>query len=181
MKIDPKYFNTFLLIVAVIAAGIIAYVTFQSRSSERAAFRERMVGQDSLRTVYWPVIEGDDSLRVSDLRGKVVVLDFWSNWSDASLQSHRELAKLRKAYPDSLEVIAAAVGLRKEEAISYIEKWDFPFRFVAGSRHFSAFGIPGLPAQIIFDPNSELSQVYLGYRNDSRYDSLRQYLTHGKK
>lgn len=179
MRIDPKYFNTFLLIVALIAAGLIAFYTLSNRSAERSDFKQRMLAQDSLRTVWWPQVQKDDSLRIADFRGQFVVLDLWANWSDASLDSHSTLARLQKEYPDKLQVIAAAVGLQKKEVVSYMNEHRFPFHFVAGSRHFSSFNVPGLPAQFIYAPSGELKQIFLGYSGPSRYDSLRTFISHG--
>lgn len=180
MRIDPKYFNVFLVIVAIIAATLIAVFTLSNRSAEKSDFRERMFAQDSLHTMWWPKVQAEDSVRISDYEGYFVVLDFWANWSDASIDSHTQLAEIKNKFPDTLQVIAAAVGLQKKEVISYIEKHQFPFQFVAGSKQFSAFNVPGLPAQIIYNPDGELKHVFLGYPGDSQYDSLRVLINHGE-
>lgn len=173
MRIDPKYFNVFLAIVAVVAAGLIAFFTLSNRGAERTAFKERIFAQDSLQTVWWRKVQSDDSLRIADFRGQFVVLDLWSNWSDASLESHKKLARIQSNYPDTLQVIAAAVALQRGEIESYIKKHKFPFHFVAGSQHFSSFNIPGLPVQMMYDTNGKLQHVFLGYSGDSQYDSLK--------
>lgn len=173
MRLDPKYFNVFLVIVAAIAAILIAVFTLSNRSAEKSDFRRRMFAQDSLQTVWWTKVQSDDSLRISDLKGQFVVLDFWANWSDASINSHNQLARIKSQYPDTLQVIAASVSLQKEKVNSYIEKHNFPFQFVAGSQHFSEFDVPGLPAQMMYTPNGVLRHIFLGYSGSSQYDSLR--------
>lgn len=180
MRIDPKYFNVFLLIVAVIAALLIAVFTLSNRSAEKSDFRDRMFAQDSLKTVWWPKVQADDSLRISDFEGHYVVLDFWANWSDASMESHKKLAQIKNQYPDTLQVIAASVSLQKEEVFDYIQKHQFPFQFVAGSKQFSAFDVPGLPAQLMYNPKGELKHVFLGYSNESQYDSLGVLINNGE-
>lgn len=181
MRIDPKYFNQFLLIIAIIAAGLITFFMLNNRSNEKSQFKDRMFAQDSLRSVSWSQIQRDDSLHISDFEGSFVVLDFWSNWTNASLESHKQLAQLKNKFPDTLEILAAAVRLKPNETISYIEKHNFPFHFVEGTQHFSGFNIPGLPAQLIYNPQGQLQNVYLGYQNDSQYDSLRARITDGRK
>lgn len=180
MKLDPKYFNPFLAVCFVIAAVLIAFFTLSNRSSDREAFRQRMFSQDSLRTVTWNKVQADDSLQISDFKGKFVVIDFWANWSDASLKSHRQLAKVKQQYSDSILVIAAAVGLQRNEAINYIKEHKFPFYFVAGSKQFSDFQVPGLPAQLVYSPKVELKSIFMGYNSKSQYDSLRTLITDGK-
>jgi len=181
MRIDPKHFNAFLLITALIAAVLIAVFTLQNRDNEKSAFKKKIFGQDSLQTLWWSNVQDGDSLRISDFRGQFVVLDFWSNWSDASLGSHKQLVDFKQQYSDTLEVIAASVSLDSTEVISYIQKHRFPFHFVAGSRYFSKLHIPGLPAQMIYNPEGELEHVFLGYPGPSQYDSLRALITNGKE
>ncbi|TYP95283.1 Thiol-disulfide isomerase or thioredoxin [Fodinibius salinus] len=180
MKLDPKYFNTFLAICFVIAAGLIVFFTLSNRSSEHKAFQERMFEQDSLRIVTWNKVQTDDSLRISDFKGKFVVVDFWGNWSKASLRSHRQLAKVKQQYSDSIAVIAAAVGLQKDEAINYIQENQFPFNFVAGSKQFSEFQIPGLPAQLVYNPKGQLESIFMGYSDKGQYDSLKTIISDGR-
>jgi thiol-disulfide isomerase/thioredoxin len=181
MRLDPKYFNVFLLIVAVVAAILMAFFILNNRSTEKTAFKEQMFANDSLQTVYWRNVEGNDSLRVRDFKGNFVILNFWANWSDASLESQQKLAQLKSKHADTLEVIAAAVGLTQQEATEYIADHNFPFHFVAGSRQFSDFSVPGLPAQLIYNPNGTLQRIFLGYQNESQYDSLRVLIDNGTK
>ncbi|WP_138429547.1 TlpA family protein disulfide reductase [Fodinibius saliphilus] len=181
MQIDPKYFNTFLVIVALVAASLITFFTLQNRSNEKSAFKERIASNDSLQTVYWQQVQKSDSIRIADFKGNFVVLNFWANWSDATIESQQELATLKSQYNDTLQVIAAAVGLQKKEALDFIAEHKFPFHFVAGSRQFSDLSVPGLPAQLIFNPEGKLQTVFLGYQNESQYDSLRSLLSNGYK
>ncbi|MGD8427295.1 MAG: TlpA disulfide reductase family protein [Balneolaceae bacterium] len=180
MHIDPKYFNRFLGIVAVVAAILIVFFTLHNQQSDQAAFEKRMFDQDSLQTIYWHDAQDDDSLRISDFKGQYVILNFWANWSDKSLESHKKLASLKNEFPQRLQVIAAAVGLRKQQVISYINEHPFPFHFVAGSKQFSAFSVPGLPAQMIYAPDGTLKSIYLGFPSEGQYDSLRTLFTHEK-
>lgn len=173
MRLDPKYFNTFLAIVAVIAALFIAYFTISSQQNKRSDFKERITQQDSLQTVFWPRVEVSDSLKITDFSDRFVLLHFWSNWSDASINNHRQLTRLKQEYGEQLAVIAAAVGLREEEALSYVKEHDFPFYHVAGSQQFSSFNIPGVPANLLYAPDGRLEYVSLGALDEIQFDSLR--------
>lgn len=177
MRIDPKYFNTFLVIVAVIAAILIALFTYSNRTAERSDFRQRMFSQDSLQAKWFTKVQEDDSLRVQDFEGQFVVLDFWSDWSDVSKESHGQLALIQEQYPGKLQVIAAAVNMKKEDILSYIEEYEFPFLYVAGSKQFSDFNMPGLPAQMMYNRDGELEHVFLGYPDNTQYDSLKVLLS----
>ncbi|HKK44654.1 MAG TPA: TlpA disulfide reductase family protein [Balneolaceae bacterium] len=181
MKIDPKYFNRFLAIMAIMAAVIIMFFTFHNQLSDKSDFKKRIFAQDSLQTIYFHNAQDADSLRISDFKGQYVVLDFWANWSDESLDFHQKLADIKNQYPDKLQIIAAAVGLRRKQVISYMQKHPFPFHFVGGSKPFAVFGVPGLPAQLIYNPDGKLQSVFLGFPDKSQYDSLRTLVAHGNE
>lgn len=177
MQIDPKYFNRFLAIVAFVAALLIIFFTFNNQRSDKSDFKKRMFAQDSLQSVYWHDAEDEDSLRISDFKGKYVVLDFWANWSDKSLEDHKKLASIKNESPDRIEVIAAAVGLRRKQVLSYKKKHPFPFHFVAGSKQFSDFEVPGLPTQLIYNPEGKLQKIFLGFPSKAQFDSLRTLIS----
>lgn len=173
MRLDPKYFNTFLAVVAVIAVLFITYFTISSQQNKRSDFKKRIVQQDSLQTVYWPLVETSERIRIADFSDRFVLLHFWSNWSDASIDAHQRLTKLKREYGEHLAVIAAAVGLQKKEVLSYAREHDFPFHYVAGSQQFSAFNVPGVPTSLLYAPEGALEFVLPGVLNKVQYDSLR--------
>lgn len=181
MRIDPKYFNIFLVIVAVIAALVIAYFTISSQQNKLSDFKERMMQQDSLQTISWLQVSSSDGLRIADFREKFVLLCFWSNWSEASVGDHKKIARLKQDFGDQLTVIAAAVGLQKEEALAYIANRDFPFYYVAGSRQFSAFGVPGVPTYMLYSPDGTLEYISQGMLDDTKFDSLEAVINNGKQ
>ena len=179
MKLDPKYFNTFLAIVAVLAAILIAFFTISSQEGKQKAFKKRIVKQDSLKTVSWPRVKQQDSLKISDFKDQYVLLQFWTNWSDGAVNEHQNLKEIQKKYNNDLTIISAIVGLEKEEAVTYIKKHDFPFQFVAGSQQFGAFGVPGLPAYLLYNRNQDLVYISLGELDKAQSDSLRKVVEDG--
>lgn len=181
MRLDPKYFNTFLAIIAGIAVLAIIFFTINTQQDKRAAFKERMKQQDSLQTVTWPRVTHSDSLQITDFDTQFVLLQFWSNWSDASAEEHKKIAALKQQMGGRLAIISAIVGLQKEEAVTYVRKHDFPFYYVAGSRQFSSFQVPGLPTYLLFEPNGELGFISLGTLQQPQLDSLKMVIDRGSK
>lgn len=179
MRIDPKYFNTFLVVVAIFAAALITFFTFNSQQSKRAAFKKRIVRQDSLTTVPWVTVERADSIRIDDFKDQYVLLQFWSDWLDAPDATHRKLAKLQQSTAGNLVILSAMVGFEKEQALNYVKKQGFSIYFVAGSTQFSEFGVPGVPAYLLFNPLHEIEYVSLGTLKKSQLDSLRMLMIRG--
>lgn len=176
MRIDPKYFVTFLAVTAVLGALLITFFTVSSQQGRRQDFKRMVLQQDSLRTEKMPLLnesgEEVDSLSVAGLQGSYVVLDFWASWSDFSEGAHRELEKLVYNHPHKLKVIAAVVQDQQDKVADYIQRNRFPFEFVNGTRVFNKYTVPGIPTQLVYNPQGELTKVWFGFADSTRYDSL---------
>ena len=180
MKLDQKYFVPFLAIAAVITALLITFFTISSQKGQRQVFREYIMQQDSLRLEKMPVLYENDSLSVTDLKGKFVILDFWATWSNFSEDMHFQISELVKQHPDTLEVIAAVVKDRQDKIDEYIERHDFPFHFVEGTAVFNKYDVPGMPTEIIYSPEGNIMDVFFGYSDSTQFDSLRTLIKNGK-
>lgn len=180
MKLDQKYFVPFLAIIAVLTALLITFFTISSQKSQRQAFRNSILQQDSLKIEKMPVLYEDDSLSVSDFSNKFVILDFWATWSNFSEEAHGQISELVKQHPETLEVIAAVVEDRQEKIDAYIDRHNFPFHYVEGTSVFNKYDIPGMPTEIIYSPGGKIIDVYFGYSDSTQYDSLRTLMNNGK-
>jgi thiol-disulfide isomerase/thioredoxin len=180
MRLDNKYFVPFIVVAALVTAVLIAYFTVSSQMSLRTSFRHRILVQDTLRHEAFPVLDGSDSLKVTDFNGKYVVLDFWATWSNFSQDSHEQLAQLASANPEDVEVLAAVVEDKRQEVSNYIRLNDFPFRFVNGTAVFNKYRVPGLPTQLVYSPDGELVSIFFGYSDSTQYDSLRTLIRNGE-
>ncbi|WP_439879711.1 TlpA family protein disulfide reductase [Pontibacter sp. MBLB2868] len=52
--------------------------------------------------------------RLSDFRGKLVLLDFWATWCGACLVNMPKLEKLQQAFGDSIQILAVTSQSREE-------------------------------------------------------------------
>lgn len=173
MRIHPRYFNLFMIVVAIMTAIIIVYATFSYRQNRVEVFREHMMQVDTLDRVGFCRFSGQDSLSLERFAGRYVLLDFWAEWSEPSLESHKYLSGLSTAFQDTLQVIAASV--RQDSAIvrAYRQAHDYPFEFVEGTSFYNRMKIPGVPAQVLIDPQGVVIGTFVGFTDSTRYDSLR--------
>ena len=127
----------------------------------------------SIREKKLPVPTPGDSLRGMDFRGKFVVVDFWSTWSDPSIESHTELWSLIQDYSDVFVVIAAGVRDANETIIDFATEKPHPFYYVQGTQVFQKLKVPGVPSQAIFMPSGTMLQLRVGHKGPQDYDVLR--------
>ncbi len=76
-----------------------------------------------------------DSLQLSSLRGRVVLLNFWTTWCKPCLEEMPDLSKLHEKYsPNGLTVVGlAADGDMKAKIDELVERLDVTYPVVYGS------------------------------------------------
>jgi thiol-disulfide isomerase/thioredoxin len=174
MKIDPKYFNLFALIVAVFAMIAITYFTISYAGNQRSEFESSLGSGADLYNEWFVNIDGIDSVRAVDFKDRIVVIDFWATWSDPSLESRNVLLDVISSYPDSLKpvVIAAAVRDADETVNEFLGSSGSGFYYVRGTDVFQKMKVPGVPTQVIFAPGGRLIESRIGFKNASEYAVL---------
>lgn len=178
LRIDPKYFNRFAIIIAVVSMLLLAISSIYLHLSSKDAFYKRAEKEQNLIThAYLKDVFKDDSVRVADYKDKYVVLDFWATYATPSKPLFKELEKYQNQYPGKIVVFAASVRDARPTITKYLKKnQHFPFRFVYGNDLFFHLKIPGLPTFIVFKPGGKLLYSHAGYRNKSALDKLKQAL-----
>lgn len=178
MKIHPRYFNKFIVIVAVTAAITIAVTTFFHLQNREEQFRQRMKQMDSesLYSTSFYHFARADSMRLDEFRGRFLLLDFWAGWSGPALESHEKLSEFRSGFPGSLDVVAASVREDADFVSDYVNSHDYEFEFVEGTRFFERMEIPGVPSQVLIAPDGVVIEAFVGYIDSTRYDHLNELI-----
>ena len=109
----------------------------------------------------------DQWVKLSDFKGKIVVVVFWAVWSPEAQQEVRELNALSQ-YKDQNVV---TIGISTDEGgaeriLSFVQSngLNYPI-LIADTGVKSAYGgIAKLPSTFIIDKNGNIYKEYLGYR-----------------
>jgi thiol-disulfide isomerase/thioredoxin len=106
----------------------------------------------------------DGSTKLSDLRGKVVIVNFWATWCGPCKQEMPDLQAIADSYGDSVKV----VGVNKLELADviapYAEQLDVTFTLVANpSGDISErYGVRNLPTTFFIRPDGTIGEWKLG-------------------
>jgi len=106
-----------------------------------------------------------EQIRLSDLQGKVVVLNFWASWCIPCEQEAADLEATWKQYQPGGKVIFLGVAWTDTEkkSLEYLKKFDitYPNGPDLGTRISQAYRTTGVPETYIIDRNGQLAFVKL--------------------
>lgn len=160
MRLDPKYFNLFIGICALLTLIVIIYGTINYSQKQVREFREN-IAEVQIDTLSFEQYELTEKLLLTELEGEPVVIQFWSTWSGKSMEVNRFLNEYHKENPD-LTILAAVVRDDDGLVMDYVEEHSYPFRYVRGTPLFQKLLIPGVPSQILIDRNTNLHSTLVG-------------------
>ena len=106
-----------------------------------------------------------ESIALSDLRGQVVVINFWASWCGPC---EEEAADLEQAWRDYRPLGVTFLGVdyvdTEPEARAYLAKWDvtYPNGPDLGTNISRAFRIRGVPETFVLDQQGEVRQLFIG-------------------
>jgi cytochrome c biogenesis protein CcmG/thiol:disulfide interchange protein DsbE len=103
--------------------------------------------------------------RLSDLRGKVVLLNFWASWCKPCEQEAADLEAAWRYYQPRQDVVFLGIAWTDTEkkSLGYLEKFDitYPNGPDLGTRISQAYRTTGVPETYIIDKNGVLQYVKL--------------------
>lgn len=176
MKIDPKYFNLFAVIVAISGIAAIFYFTIRYSHNQQMDFIENVGEGSEVYQRWFYTYDRSDSVRAADHPDKYVVIDFWSTWSNPSVGSHEKLWNAMQGHQHNVLVIAAGVKDNAELTREYAQDHPYTFFYAEGSDAFYDLMGPGVPSQITFSPGGELDNIRIGFRGNDNYDIFAETL-----
>lgn len=112
----------------------------------------------------------NETIRLSDYKGKIVVLNFWASWCPPCRAEMPDFQKLHDELEESGEAVLLLLnqidGSREtlKTGTSYLEKNNFTMvnLFDHGLVGGGIFGIPGLPTTVVIDREGYLSSYVVG-------------------
>jgi cytochrome c biogenesis protein CcmG, thiol:disulfide interchange protein DsbE len=167
-----------LLPLAAVAATVALAAWLLSAGLQRdpAAIRSPLLGRPApdfaLRT-----LDGDRMVRLGDLRGQVVVVNFWASWCAECRVEHPALTTAWNRFRDA-GVVLVGIDFQDDHpsALAYLAQAGTSWPTVAdpGSRTALAYGVYGIPETFFIGPDGRLAAKHIG---PVTYDQLVREIT----
>ena len=159
-----------ILSVVAITASVVALFGF-GLSRDPTLIRSVLVGKRAPDFAL-PTVDGKGTMRLSDLRGQVVVVNFWASWCAACRQEHPNFAAAWSRYRDQGVVILGIVFQDSAGAAAdYMRQagGGWPVLTDPGSRTAQRYGVYGVPETFFIDATGRIAFKRVGY---SSYELL---------
>lgn len=130
---------------------------------------------DQVPDLVLTTFDGGD-IQFSDLRGQVVVVNFWASWCIPCESEAAELEQAYQMYKDEGVLLLGVDYIDTEpEARAYLAKFNitYPNGPDLGTRISQAFRIRGVPETYVIDPDGLVAAVKIG-----PYVSLEEIIGH---
>jgi thiol-disulfide isomerase/thioredoxin len=177
MRLDPKYFNLFIAICALLTLIVIVYGTINYSNKQAGEFRDNLEAV-RIDTLSFDRFSSDEILNMAELEGDPVVIQFWSTWSGKSIAVNRFLDEYTLENP-SLKVVAAIVRDDEQKINEYLSAQSHNFIVVEGTDFFQQILVPGVPSQILISRSGDLFDSQVGDDIDNLRNKLDSLLNDG--
>ena len=110
-------------------------------------------------------------VKLSDFRGRPVLINFWARWCTSCLSEMPEIKALQaERGADGFVVLAVNAGETRAQAVEFIDYLQAPFTFALdpGLKLSDAYGVRGLPQSIFIDSTGVVQAVYAGHADRAR-------------
>lgn len=113
----------------------------------------------------------DGEVRLENLKGKVVYLDFWASWCKPCVKSFPWLNDMKQSYADKgFEVLA--VNLDKDRALAdeFLSKMDVDFivAFDESGKSAAAYKLKGMPSSYLIGRDGKVYASHIGFKEKDK-------------
>ncbi|MGB8337501.1 MAG: TlpA disulfide reductase family protein [Burkholderiales bacterium] len=109
------------------------------------------------------------TVKLSDYKGKTVLLDFWASWCGPCRKSFPWMSQMQEKYgKDGLEVIAINVDEKRADADKFLAQnpGKFTIAFDSKGSTPTSFGAENMPTSILIDPKGNITYIHVSFSEE---------------
>jgi peroxiredoxin len=110
------------------------------------------------------------SIRLGDLRGRPVLINFWATWCGYCLQELPVIEKYYERYASEFIVLAVDVGDSPSDVRSVVTKYGFTFPVLRDpdSNVFQQYRLDSFPVTFVLDTEGIVLVKHQGYMSENK-------------
>lgn len=105
-------------------------------------------------------------VRISDFKGKVVLLDFWATWCPPCRFSIPALIQLHKKYKNkNFAILGINMDEYRKPVLSFVRKQKIEYWVLYGGKEQVGldYRIRAIPSFFLLDPSGKIVKIYSGF------------------
>jgi len=117
-----------------------------------------------------PALDGDGQVRLSDLRGRPVVLNFWASWCNPCREEFPVLRRAAKKYGDDVEIVGVTYKDIPSDSRAFARKEHADWLLgedERGTVGAKAYGVRALPQTFFIDADGRIVDRVFGITSDA--------------
>src|SRR5664279_4017995 len=118
---------------------------------------------------------GDKNIKLSDYRGKVVILDFWATWCPPCRRGIPDLIEIQKEYGNDVVVIGISMDTdSKSDVVPFIKQMGVKYHIAyADAGVVQAYGgVESIPTSFVIDKNGNIVDNHIGWFPKLKFTSV---------
>lgn len=152
-------------IAIIVFIGLIGYMIYTTAFTEKAA--DVGLEKGNIAPDFELVTTTGEKVKLSDFRGKKVLLNFWASWCGPCRAEMPDMEKLNKEGRDDLVILAVnatQTEKSKEDPKSFIKELGltFPIAFDEKGEVVKMYQVIALPTSYFIDSKGKINEKYTG-------------------
>jgi peroxiredoxin len=157
-----------MLVVLFFTAGVMTAAAADKTATTKTKKAAVKPAQDEKPMAPDFALKGLDgkTVKLSDFKGKVVILDFWATWCPPCKAEIPGFIDLYKTYKDKGLVVIGAALDEEKKVRDFVKKYGVNYPVVLGDQETAQAygGIRGIPTTFIIDRTGHIAGQHVGYR-----------------
>lgn len=124
---------------------------------------------DQAPEISLPGVNGE--IRLENLKGKVVYLDFWASWCKPCVKSFPWMSEMKQRYADKgFEILAVNLDKDRKLADEFIKRMDVNFKVAFDEEGKSAadYKLKGMPSSYLIGRDGKVYASHIGFREKDK-------------
>ncbi len=143
-----------MVISGVSLVAVVLAVVFSTRFGADPRLSPSPLIGNPVPDVTLDLVESDDSLRLRDLDGQILVVNFWAPWCVPCRAEHADLLALAAGFEDlGVSIVGAVYQSRQDDVVAFLDELGRGYAVGMDDRSRAAigFGVRGVPETYFVD------------------------------
>jgi cytochrome c biogenesis protein CcmG/thiol:disulfide interchange protein DsbE len=155
--------------------GLLAWGAFQSAGKPGGLSINTELGEASVQPTparpFSLTLFGGRTLALEELKGRVVMIDFWASWCPPCRQEAPVLAQIYEEYKGKgVEFVGVDIWDSRSEALKFIDRYGVTYPSGLDEKGVIAidYGVRGIPEKYFIDRNGVLVKKFIGPMDEAK-------------